>query len=168
MCTLNFKTLLVVDEAQSLKLYFCRTSYMRLGRLPQVVFRCYTYFKRAHAAYFAFLLSLANFVVIQYRLVIEYVPFLKTVFPNLLTFAICFIVTYGILTIFIGRLDFKKGAFRVEAAIAASSSPYDRDMARALSLLSEAIKHIVEGNKQGALERLEEVRKTLEKWYSRS
>ena len=39
--------------------------------------RWLTYFRRGHNAYLVFLVSFANFVVIQYRLLIEYIPALK-------------------------------------------------------------------------------------------
>ena len=46
--------------------------------------RLWAYFRRGHSAYLSFILSFANFVVLQYRLLIQYVPFLKYLFMNII------------------------------------------------------------------------------------
>ena len=88
--------------------------------------RWYVYFRRGHSGYLALLVALANFVVIQYRLLIQYVPSLQIIFQNLTTFVILFIATYIPLTIAIGWLDYKKFIYPKEAAIIVESNPYFR------------------------------------------
>ena len=94
----------------------------KLGRLA----RWYVYFRRGHSGYLALLVALANFVVIQYRLLIQYVPSLQMVFQSLTTFIIVFVATYLPLTIVIGWLDYKKFIYPREAAIVTEANPYYR------------------------------------------
>lgn len=56
--------------------------------------RWWTYFRRGHNTYLVFLLSFANFVTIQYRLLVEYVPALKILFINFTSFLLAFAVIY--------------------------------------------------------------------------
>ena len=86
--------------------------------------RWYVYFRRGHSGYLAFLVALANFVVIQYRLLIQYIPSLQIVFQSLTTFIIVFVATYLPLTIVIGWLDYKKFIYPREAAISTEANPY--------------------------------------------
>jgi len=112
--------------------------------------RYWLYFRRGHNMYLAFMLSFANFVVIQYRLLIEYMPAFKLVFSRMLEFVAVFFLTYIPLAVVIGWLDIKRGAMPVEGAIAGRANPWVRDMLRALYLLAE--------------DRKEEAKKVLEKW----
>ncbi|HID17427.1 TPA: hypothetical protein EYP26_03945 [Candidatus Bathyarchaeota archaeon] len=70
--------------------------------------RYIVYLRRGHSSYLAFLVSLANFLVIQYRLLIEYVPALSKIFESLSLFAVSFIAVYVPLVIVIGWLDVKR------------------------------------------------------------
>ncbi len=101
------------------------------------ILRLWTYFRRGHSTYLVFLISFANFIVIQYRLLIEYVPALKLVFSNLIAFAITFLTIYVPAAVVIGWLDYKKLAVPVDQALAAEASPYARDLARALLLIAQ-------------------------------
>jgi hypothetical protein len=103
----------------------------------QRILRLWTYFRRGHSTYLAFLLSFANFVVIQYRLLVQYIPALHILFNSLLAFAISFFIIYVPLAILIGWLDYKKYAVPVDSTLAAKSSPWHRDIARALMLIAE-------------------------------
>ena len=77
------------------------------GGLARVL-RWIVYFRRGHNFWFVYLLSFANFVVIQYRLLVEYVPFLKFFFTSLWVFAATFILIYVPLAIVAGWIDTKK------------------------------------------------------------
>jgi hypothetical protein len=82
-------------------------------------------------------MSFANFIVIQYRLLVEYMPPLKLVFGNLLAFAVTFFLVYVPLAVIIGWLDYKKLAVPIDAALNAEASPWNRDIARAIILIAE-------------------------------
>ena len=121
-------------------------SFFSFSKLKRFV----TYFRRAHSTYFIYFISFANFIVIQYRLLIEYVPFLKYMFNSLLAFALTFMAIYIPLSIIIGWLDYKKGLVRTEVSLLAQRNPFFKDLAKALILMSEG--------------KNEEARKILEKW----
>ena len=106
---------------------------MRLERL----LRWWLYFRRGHSTYLAFLLSFTNFVVIQYRLLVQYVPLLNLLFANLISFALAFLLVYAPVATLIGWLDFKRGSRPVESAIVGEISPWIRDLFRAIYLLAE-------------------------------
>ena len=114
------------------------------------VLRYWTYFRRGHRTYLAFLLSFANFMVIQYRLLIEYVSFLEALFSSLAAFAAAFFLIYLPTATIIGWLDYKKFAVPVDATIAAKANPWVQDLAKALMLMCDG--------KNG------EAKKILRKW----
>ena len=101
------------------------------------VLRLWTYFRRGHGTYLVFFLSFSNFIVIQYRFLIQYVPMLEILFSSLLAFAIVFFLVYVPLAILIGWYDFKRFAVPIESTIGAKASPWNRDIARALMLIAE-------------------------------
>jgi len=101
------------------------------------ILRWWTYFRRGHGTYLVFFLSFANFIVIQYRLLVEYIPAMKLMFSSLLAFAAAFFLIYVPLAILIGWYDYKKFAVPVESTIGAKASPWNRDIAKALMLIAE-------------------------------
>ena len=103
----------------------------------QRILRLWTYFRRGHSTYLVFFISFANFIVIQYRLLIEHIPPLKLLFTNILAFAAAFFLVYVPLAIIVGWLDYNRFAVPVESALAAKHSPWARDIAKALMLIAE-------------------------------
>ena len=114
------------------------------------ILRWWIYFRRGHSTYLAFLLSFANFIVIQYKLLVENIELFNMLFTNIIAFAITFFLTYFPLATIIGWLDTKKGAVPVEGAIAGEVNPWVQDLFKALYLLAE--------------NRNEEAKKVLKKW----
>jgi len=109
------------------------------------LFRYFVYFRRAHATYFAFLLGLLNFVVIQYRLLIEYVPLLKSLFPSILYFTLTFIALYVPIALALGWFDYRRGVARKELHIATTSNPITREYHLVLNAeLIESIARLLE------------------------
>jgi hypothetical protein len=117
------------------------------------IIRCWIYFRRGHSGYLAFLVSLANFVVIQYRLLIEHVPLLKMVFASLIAFVLTFVFVYVPLAIFLGWLDARRLTGPRESTLTAEISPWHRDITYALYLIAQG--------------RNEEAAKILDKWIKR-
>lgn len=99
--------------------------------------RWWVYFRRGHSTYLVFLLSFANFIVIQYRLLVEYVPALEVLFSNLSAFAVTFFLVYLPLAVIIGWYDYKRFAVPVETAVAARANPWVRDLATALAFIAQ-------------------------------
>jgi hypothetical protein len=114
------------------------------------ILRYWTYFRRGHGTYLVFLLSFANFMVIQYRLVIQHVPFLEALFSSLTAFVVAFFVVYLPMATVIGWVDYKKLAVPVDATVAAQASPWVRDLAKGLMLMCDGEN--------------EEAKKILQKW----
>lgn len=59
-------------------------------------------FRQGHSVYLVFLMTFANFVTIQFALLIDRIPALNSVFPNLWIFAAIFVIGYVPLAIAIG------------------------------------------------------------------
>jgi len=114
------------------------------------VLRYWTYFRRGHGTYLVFLLSFANFMVIQYRLLIEYVPLLDALFSSLMAFAVTFFLVYVPIATIIGWLDYKKLAVPVDLTVLARANPWIQDLAKVLMLMCD--------------ERYDDAKKILQKW----
>lgn len=112
--------------------------------------RLWIYFRRGHGNYLAFLLSFVNFIVIQYRLLIQKIPQLQSLFPSLLVFMAVFFAIYIPVCVLIGYFDYKRFSVIQENILIAKANPYSRDLARALILLADGKK--------------KEAKKILEKW----
>jgi hypothetical protein len=70
-------------------------------------------FRNGHSIYLVFLMTFANFVTIQYGLLIDQVPFLKDTFQSIWVFAIIFVSLYFPLAIIIGYWH-RKTQWKVE------------------------------------------------------
>jgi len=123
---------------------------MKLGDIPSQVLRYWIYFRQGHSVYLAFLMSFLNFIVIQYRLVVENIPILYKTLPRLWIFTIILLATYIPIATIIGWLDYKKGSVPTDSALGARASPWVRDLAKALMLIADG--------------KSEEAKKILEKW----
>ena len=78
------------------------------------LFRIYVYFRRGYGVYIAFLVGVLNFLVIQYRLLIETIPFLKSLFPDALSFGITAFVGLLLGSIVLGYFDYRYGTYQEE------------------------------------------------------
>jgi len=101
------------------------------------ILRYWTYFRRGHGTYLAFFMSFANFMVIQYRLLIEYVSFLEAFFSSLTAFAATLFLVYLPIATVIGWFDYKKFAVPIDATVAAQANPWVRDLAKGLMLMCD-------------------------------
>ena len=121
-----------------------------MSKVKTRLLRYWTYFRRGHNIYLVFLLSFANFIAIQYRLIIENMAILKDIFTHLSVFAAVFVLVYVPAAIIIGWLDYRRLAVPVDMTITAKASPWVKDLATALIYIAEG--------------RGEEAKKVLEKW----
>ena len=72
-------------------------------------------FRQGHSIYLIFLMTFANFIVIQYRLLIDRMPSIDSlIVGNIIGFAMTFIAIYVPLSIIIGYWH-RKSQWRVEA-----------------------------------------------------
>ena len=94
-----------------------------------------------HSVYLIFAMTFANFIVIQYRLLIERLPSLQDILDNLWIFAIIFAVIYLPTAIGIGHWH-NKTQLRTETAILAERNPYVQMMLRELKGISKEVKEL--------------------------
>jgi hypothetical protein len=88
-------------------------------------------FRTGHSTYLAFAVSLATFVLIVHRLLIERVPELARIFGDLTIFTIVFAAVYIPLAIVIGKWHFTH-QYKIESTIQFMQNP---GMIRAFRLL---------------------------------
>ena len=123
---------------------------MRIKITRRLIARAWLYFRRGHNTYLAYILTFLNFIVIQYRLLIQKIPFLAYLFKSLIAFSISVVLIYVPICILIGYLDYKKFSVPEEVNIMTSLNPFYIDLA-------EALYYITNGD-------LDTARKILEKW----
>ena len=83
------------------------------------------YFIRGHTQYLAIILSLFNFIVIQFQLLWQNILENFGIFINIFDFAIIFSFFYFPLIILVGRWDYKNhlGSFQTEHQLHSEISP---------------------------------------------
>jgi hypothetical protein len=70
-------------------------------------------FRQGHTVYLVFLMTSANFITIQYALLIERIPSLTQVFPNIWIFAVILLAAYMPIAIIVGYWH-RKSQWKVE------------------------------------------------------
>jgi len=95
------------------------------------------YFKRAHQSYFISILQFINFIVITYTLLFVNLLGFPNAIEYLLVYAICFILIYFPLCIYIGYRDFKKGLYPIEAKVIGIHNPVLKDLLTAIYYIAK-------------------------------
>ncbi len=88
-------------------------------------------FRTGHSTYLIFLLTFMNFVLIAYRLLIERIPFIQELFPQLWIFILTFVLVYLPLSIIIGNWH-RRTQLRVETTISVLENPLWAKMFRTM------------------------------------
>lgn len=70
-------------------------------------------FRNGHSIYLIFVMTFANFITIQYKLLIDKIPYLAGIFDNIIIFAIVFILLYVPISIALGYWH-RKSQWKVE------------------------------------------------------
>jgi hypothetical protein len=120
------------------------------------------YFKSGHSGYFVFILSLSNFVVLQYNLLIERIPFLKQIAPRMYIFILLFSFVYFPIAILVGYYDMRKGAQMRRPFL----TPYTQDTLESNIRMRRSLMHFYHGETDKAMTELEESEKLLTRWKS--
>jgi hypothetical protein len=118
------------------------------------------YFKTGHSGYLVYSLSILNFVVLQHRLLISYIPFLSQYMSKLSMFLVVFVVTYIPLAIFIGFFEFRKG----EAKRRPMLNPYTQDTLEATIKMNHGLLRYINGDVEEATSQIEESLVLLRRW----
>jgi hypothetical protein len=118
------------------------------------------YFKAGHGGYLVYSMSIMNFVVLQHRLLIQYIPFLNKYLSSLSTFVAFFFITYIPLAVVLGYFEFKKGEMTRKPML----NPYLRDRNEATILQSESLQSFFRGDVDEAKIKIEESLHVMRKW----
>ena len=134
-----------------------------LRRTAHIIRDLWIYFKAGHSGYLTFTLSLLNFVVLQHRLLIEYIPFLSQFIPSLSTFFLLFIFSYIPLAIGIGFFEFRKGEMKRRPML----NPYSQDTIEAHILLNEGLLRYIDGDVENAKNMIQKSTEILNRWHQK-
>ena len=118
------------------------------------------YFKAGHGGYLVYSMSIMNFVVLQHRLLIQYVPFLDKYLNKLSTFVALFFLTYIPLAVLMGYFEFRKGEMTRKPML----NPYIRDRNEATILQSESLQSYYDGDMAMAKAKIEQSIFVMRKW----
>lgn len=88
-------------------------------------------FRQGHGIYLIFILTFVNFILISYRLLIEKIPLLNKLIPELWIFVVMFLGLYIPAAILIG-LWHRRTQLRVENTITLQQNPFFAKMFRTL------------------------------------
>ena len=130
---------------------------LRVGRIFRDI---WIYFKTGHSGYLTFALSIMNFVVLQHRLLISYIPFLSQYMGKLSTFIVFFISTYIPIAVIIGYFEFQKGGVKRRPQL----NPYIQDSVKAQMLQTNGLIHFINGDFEQAKNQLESSLEILRRW----
>ena len=134
-----------------------------LRRSARKIRDLWIYFKAGHSGYLTFTLSMLNFVVLQHRLLIQYIPFLSKYLNSLTSFFLFFVFTYIPLAIGIGYFEFRKGEMKRRPML----NPYTQDTIEAHILLNKGLLSYIEGDETSAKDQIEKSSELLRKWRQR-
>ncbi|MCW3978386.1 MAG: hypothetical protein NWF12_01435 [Candidatus Bathyarchaeota archaeon] len=118
------------------------------------------YFKAGHGGYLVYSLSLLNFVVLQHRLLISYIPFLSRYMGRLSTFIVVFAVIYFPVAVIIGYLEYRKGEITRRPML----NPYTQDSLEASMKMRSGLLSFINGDLEGARTQLEESLAISQRW----
>ena len=88
-------------------------------------------FRVGHSTYLIFLLTFMNFILISHRLLIERIPFLQEIIPDLGTYMVLFLIVYIPLSVIIGFYH-RKTQLKVEQTLTMQQNPFIAKLFRVL------------------------------------
>ena len=96
----------------------------RLFNMRQWLERRFWDFRYGHGTYLAYALSLINFIVINYSLLVSNIPFLSRIFNNLWVFAVVFTCTYFPLATMVGWKLYRKAQYKTDVEVSVRENPF--------------------------------------------
>ena len=105
-------------------------------------------------------MSIMNFIVLQHRLLISYIPFLSKYLSKLSTFVVFFFISYIPLAVVMGYFEYRKGAMARRPML----NPYLRDTIEVTILQSEGLKSYFDGDVDRAKTKIEESLFVMRRW----
>jgi len=116
--------------------------------LWQFIKRRWMELRWGHSTYLVFLLSGVNFLLITYRFLIEYVPPLKAMFPQLWIFAVIFLVAYCPIAIVIGHWH-REAQLSTEQILVTQQNPYLMDLIDRVRRIEAVVEQLEKTLKSG-------------------
>ena len=132
-------------------------------KIARILRDLWIYFKAGHGGYLVYSMSIMNFVVLQHRLLIQYVPFLSKYMGKLSTFVVFFFITYIPLAIVLGHFEFRKGELTRRPML----NPYIQDSIESTLLLNSGLLDYINGDSDGAREKIEESVNIMNRWRTK-
>jgi hypothetical protein len=111
--------------------------------------------RQFYAAYIGLFIAISNWITIQYRLLLENIPFFNALFSNFLVFLVVATIIFTVVSILGGHYIHRKRQFRLEQAVAIEENPYlyksapgkERDLMIPMAIMQlEAIEAILKTN----------------------
>ncbi len=102
-----------------------------------------TFFLRGHGNWFAYVMSMLNFVTISFYLLIENLTIIPEEWKRFRYYVVLFLLVYLPLATIVGYLDMKRGPYRVEQRLAREMSPLWQEVFRELEEIKEREKQIL-------------------------
>ena len=99
-------------------------SLLNYGLIAQWSGRRFWESRQFYASYIALFIAITNWITIQYKLLLEHVPFLNILFSNVWVFMVVAGVVFSLLSILGGHYIHRKRQFRVEQAVGTEENPY--------------------------------------------
>jgi hypothetical protein len=91
----------------------------------RLIYRSWFYFRVGYGTYVALLVGIGQSLLLFYRLGVQYISFLKDVFPSLTLFSIVAIIVAVPVSIGFGFYHMKRtGAFAADASVSTEQNPY--------------------------------------------
>src|ERR671925_296520 len=72
--------------------------------------------RQFYSAYIALFIAITNWITIQYKLLLEHIPVLNTIFSNIVIFMIVAALIFSVLSVLGGHYIHRKRQFRLENA----------------------------------------------------
>jgi hypothetical protein len=100
------------------------SSLLNYGRIAQWSGRRFWESRQFYASYIALFIAITNWITIQYKLLLEHIPFLNILFSNIWVFMVVAGIVFSLLSILGGHYIHRKRQFRLEQAVATEENPY--------------------------------------------
>jgi hypothetical protein len=101
-----------------------RSDFVKYGGFSVWLGRRFWESRQFYSAYIALFIAVSNWITIQYRLLLENVPFMNYLFSNIWVFMITATIVFTILSVLGGHYIHRKRQFRIEQAVATEENPY--------------------------------------------
>jgi hypothetical protein len=99
-------------------------SLLNYSRIAQWSGRRFWESRQFYASYIALFIAITNWITIQYKLLLEHIPFLNVLFSNVWVFMVVAGLIFSLLSILGGHYIHRKRQFRVEQAVSTEENPY--------------------------------------------